>query len=187
MRKGILLVATTSILIAGPALAQGRGGGAGGAGGGLGVGRGAGPPISAPGLAGGGMGTRDLARGIADQQGQFGRDFAAQQHLTATERQAMAQQHRSDAMALAQAVQGGAHLPDSAAGRIRTALKEDIDAWREQFTVDRKAWQAMRDQWLLDRSSLTAEQWAMRRADWFAARDAWIAAQKSTAMARRNN
>jgi hypothetical protein len=44
----------------------------------------------------------------------------------------------------------------------------------------------MRDQWVLDRSSLTAEQWAERRAAWFAARDAWIANQKATAMARRN-
>lgn len=159
----------------------------GGAGGGRGSGMGAGPPITPPGQMGGGMDTRDLARGIADQRGQFGRDFAQQQHLTAAQRQAMAQQHRTDAMALAQAVRGGADLPDSAAGRIRAALKEDIDAWREQFTVDRQAWQSMRDQWLLDRGSLTAEQWAMRRADWFAARDAWIAAQRARAMARRGN
>lgn len=185
MRKQ-LFVAVGCIAMASSAvvLAQGRGGGAGG---GRGSGMGAGPPITAPGQMGGGMGTRDLARDIANQRGQFGRDFAEQQRLTATERQAVAQQHRADAMAMAHAVRGGADLPESAAGRIRSALKADIDAWREQFTVDRKAWQAMRDQWLLDRGSLTAEQWAMRRADWFAARDAWIADQRSTAMARRRN
>lgn len=186
MRKQLLVaVGCLALATTGAALAQGRGGGAGGAG--LGMGRGAGPPISPPGLAGGGMGTRDLANDIATQRGQFGRDFAAGQHMTAAERQAMAQQHRADAMAMARAVQGGADLPDSAAGRIREALRFDIDAWREQFRVGRQEWQAMRDQWLLDRSSLTAEQWAMRRADWFAARDAWIATQKTMAMARRGN
>lgn len=184
MRKQLLAaVACLALASAGTALAQGRGGGAGGAGAGMG----AGPPISPPGLSGGGMGTRDLARGIADQRGQFGRDFAAQQHLTANELRAQAQQHRADAMAMAQAVRGGADLPESAAARIRAALKADIEAWREEFRVGRQAWQAMRDQWLVDRASLTAEQWAQRRADWFAARDAWIATQKATAMARRNN
>jgi hypothetical protein len=43
----------------------------------------------------------------------------------------------------------------------------------------------MRDQWLIDRNSLTAAQWAERRAAWFAARDAWIASQKAWASARR--
>lgn len=177
-------VGCLALACAGAGLAQGNSGGQGG---GPGGGMGAGPPIAPPGQAGGGMGTSDLARGIADQRGQFGRDFAGQQRLTAAEHQAIAQQHRADAMAMAQAVRGGANLPDSASGRIRAALKEDIAAWREQFRVGRQEWQAMRDQWLVDRDSLTPEQWAMRRADWFAARDAWIATQKATAMARSGN
>ena len=148
---------------------------------------GAGPPITPPGQMGGGMSTRDAARGIADQRGQFGRDFANQQRLTPDQLRAQAQQRRTQAMTMAQAVRGGADLPDSAAARIRAAMKDDIEAWREEFRVGRQEWQAMRDQWLVDRNSLTAEQWAQRRADWFAARDAWIAAQKNAAMARRNN
>jgi hypothetical protein len=185
MRKQILTaVGCLALASAAIGLAQGRGGGAGS---GPGGGMGAGPPITPPGQMGGGMSTRDAARGIADQRGQFGRDFAIQQHLTADELRAQATQHRADAMAMAQAVRSGTDLPDSAASRIRAAMKDDIEAWREEFRVGRQDWQAMRDQWLLDRSSLTAEQWAMRRADWFAARDAWVAAQKSTAMARRGN
>ena len=83
MRKELLTVAAFAIL-ASPSVgvAQGRGGGPGG-------GQGAGPPMSPPGQMGGGIGTRDLARDIANQRGQFGRDFADQQRLTAQQRSAM--------------------------------------------------------------------------------------------------
>lgn len=182
-RQFIAAIGCLALASAAAGLAQGRGGGQGS---GPGGGMGAGPPITPPGQMGGGMGTRDIARGLGSQQGQFGRDLAARQQLTTEERRVQAMRNRANAMALAQSVRRGADLPESAAGRIREAMKEDIAAWREEFRVGRQEWQAMRDQWVLDRSSLTAEQWAERRAAWFAARDAWIANQKATAMARRN-
>ena len=43
----------------------------------------------------------------------------------------------------------------------------------------------MRDQWLVDRKSLTPQEWALQRANWFAARDTWIAKQTAWAQARR--
>src|SRR5678815_5541329 len=125
MRKVILTGACALMLSTTAALAHPGGGPGGGAG--------AGPPISPPGLAGGGPGTADLARDIASQQGQFGRDFAAQQHLTAAQYQAMAAQHRADALAMAQAARAGANIPVNVGPRIKLALKQDIDAWREQF------------------------------------------------------
>ena len=179
----ISALATVAITASAPAFAQH---GPPGGGGGPGSGMGAGPPMTPPGSYGAGAGAADYARGIASQQGQFGRDFGAQQRLTADQYRAIAAQHRADALVLAQAARNGAHIPDSAAGRIREALKADMEAWRAEFTVGRKEWQAMRDQWLVDRKSLTAQQWALQRANWFAARDAWIANQKTWAMARRH-
>lgn len=155
-------------------------------GGGPGAGIGAGPPITPPGQMGGGMNTSNHAQDIASQRGQFGRDFADQQRLTSDQYRAQAAQHRADALALAQAARSGAPIPANAAGRIRMALQQDIQAWRDQFTVGRKDWQAMRDQWLADRGGMTAQDWAQRRADWFAARDAWVATQKTWASSRRN-
>jgi len=109
-----------------------------------------------------------------------------QRQQLAQQYQQLAQQRRANAMQLAQLARQGATFPANASGKIRDALNDDITLWREQFQVDRKAWQAMRDQWLLDRSSLTPQQWALQRANWFAARDAWIANQKAVAMARRH-
>ena len=156
-------------------------------------GMGAGPPMTPPGSYGGGPGTADYAHGIAAQQGQFGRDFAAQQHLTAQERQQLAAQYqqaaqarRANAMQMAALARQGAAFPANASGKIRGALSDDIDQWRDQFQVDRKSWQAMRNQWLVARTSLTPQQWAQQRAAWFNARDAWIANQKAWAMARRH-
>jgi len=140
MRKAILTGAWALMISATAAVAQhGPPAGAG-----PGSGMGAGPPISPPGLAGGGSGTADLARDIASQQGQFGRDFAAQQHLTAAQYQAMAAQHRADAMALARAARAGANIPANVGPRIKLALTQDIDSWRAQFQVDRQSWQTMR-------------------------------------------
>jgi hypothetical protein len=135
---------------------------------------------------GGGSGTSDYARDIASQRGQFGRDFAQQRRLTAQQYQALAAQRRADALALAQTARSGGHVPANAGPRIREALKQDIDAWRDQFQVDRRSWQAMRDQWLASRGTMTARDWAIQRANWFAARDAWIANQKIWASARRH-
>jgi hypothetical protein len=185
MTRKILIsaLATVAIAASAPALAH-PGGGPGGGGG---PGAGAGQPMTPPGSLGGGFGTSTYARdNVASSQGQFGRDFAAQQKLTADQYRALAAQHRADALVLAQAARAGANIPASAAGRIREALKADIQAWRDEFAVGRKEWQAMRDQWLVDRNSLTAQQWALQRANWFTARDAWIAQQKAWAMARRH-
>ena len=197
MRKTVVITAALAVLATAPLAAQGRGGGAGGGGaGGPGAGAaggmGGGPPMSPPGLAGGGPGTADLAHGIASQKGQFGRDFASTQKLTPEERsaraaeyQAEAQQRRADAMVWAQAARAGRPLPTNADRDIRAAMKADMEAWREAFNVGRTDWQAMRDQWLVDRDTLTPQEWAQRRVDWFAARDAWISSQKAWAMAHR--
>lgn len=181
MRKAILTGASALMLSATAAIAQHGPPPGVGPGGGMG----AGPPISPPGLAGMGQGTADLAHGIASQQGQFGRDFAAEQHLSSAQLQQQATQHRSDALALAQAARSGAHIPANAAPRVKLALQQDIDAWRAQFQVDRQSWQTMRNTWLADRPNMTVQDWIQRRADWFAARDAWIANQKGWAMAHR--
>jgi hypothetical protein len=138
------------------------------------------------GIIGGPGGASDYARGIASQRGQFGRDFAAQQHLTPQQYQALAAQHRADALGLAQAARSGAQIPANAGPRIRQALRQDIDAWRDEFQVDRRSWQATRDYWLSSRGTMTAQEWAIQRANWFAERDAWIANQKAWAMARRH-
>jgi len=183
MRKSILTGALALIF---STAAMAHPGGAPGGGGGPGGGMGAGPPITPPGEMGLGAGTPDLAQGIASQQGQFGRDFAQQQQLTVQQYQQLAAQHRADALALAQAARSGARLPPNVSPRIRLALQQDIDAWRDQFQVDRRSWQAMRDQWFAVRGTMTPQDWALRRADWFAARDAWIANQKNWAMARRH-
>ena len=187
MRKSVLTGACALMIASTAALAQHGGGPPGGfpGAGGAGPGMGAGPPMTPPGSYGGGMGTANYAHDIASQQGQFGRDFADQQHLTPQQYQQAAAQHRADALALAQAGRAG-KLPANVGPRIRLALQQDIEAWRDQFQVDRKAWQAMRDQWLAQRGTMTAADWAQRRLDWFAARDAWIANQKNWAMARRH-
>lgn len=65
-------------------------------------------------------------------------------------------------------------------------MKEDMEAFRDAFRVGRQEWQALRDQWLVDRASLTPEQWAQRRLDWFAMRDSWIASRTGWAQARRD-
>jgi hypothetical protein len=183
MRKSILTSACALALASTAAIAQH------GPPSGVGGGMGAGPPMTPPGQMGGiggPGGASDYARDIASQRGQFGRDFAAQQRLTAQQYQQQAAQHRADALALAQAARSGARLPANAGPRIRDALKQDIDAWRDQFQVDRRSWQAMRDQWLSNRGAMTAQDWAVQRASWFAARDAWIVNQKAWASARRH-
>ena len=183
MRKTIIALATVLALAATPAFAQGRSGGAGGGGmggGGMGGGMGAGPPISPPGRSDmGDHGASGSARDIATQRGAFGRDFAADRRVTPEQRQAMVQERRSLAMQYAQAARAGRPLPRNADRDIRTALSSDIDEWRNEFKVGRADWQAMRDQWIIDRKSLTPAQWAQRRADWFATRDAWIARNRA--------
>lgn len=187
-RNHILTAVACIALAAAPSFAQGRSGGGGGPGGGMG----GGPPISPPGQ-GGGAGASDAAREIASQRGQFGRDFAAGQRATAEQRRAQAeqykvaaQQRRADAQAYAAAARAGRPLPANADRDIRDALKQDMQSWREAFSVGRSDWQAMRDQWIVDRKTLSPADWAMRRAEWFTARDAWIATHKDWAMARSN-
>ena len=189
MRKTLITLATIAVLASTPALAQGRSGGAGGGagGGGMGGGMGAGPPISPPGHSGfDDRGASGSARDIASQRGAFGRDFAADRHLSPQEYQTLAQERRSVAMQYAQAARSGHKLPDHADRDIQTALGQDIDVWRSEFKVGRNEWQAMRNQWIADRKTLTPAQWAQRRADWFATRDAWIARNKAYAATRRD-
>ena len=206
MKKLIMMGMASTVLLCSPVLAHpGGGGGAGGgmgASGSMGGGMGAsggmggyggmggmdnsmgrGPPITPPGQT---SDPRAAAQGIAAQQGQFGRDFAALQKKSPDELKAMAADHRKSAQAMAAAARAGANIPESAKDRIRSALDQDIMEWRAEFQVGRKAWQDMRNQWLSERSTMSARDWAARRADWFAARDAWIAKQKTYAMARTN-
>jgi hypothetical protein len=186
MRRYILASAIAA-LAASPVMAQHGGGHGGGPGGGMG----AGPPMTPPGQMGlGGPGISDYARGtIASSQGQFGRDFAAQQRADAMVRvqeyRQRAEQRKADALARAAAARAGAPMTAADAARSRDALKADMEAWREAFAIGRRDWQAQRDQWLLDRTSLTPQQWALQRANWFAARDAWIAQQMQMASTRR--
>lgn len=194
MKKLIMLSLASAMLASSPILAQGRSGSAGppaGVGGGMGggvgaggIGMGNGPPINPPGMSG--SNARDAAQDIASQQGQFGRDFAELQKKSPVELKAMAAERRISAEALAAAARAGANIPANAKDRIRTALAEDIAAWRAEFQQGRKEWQDMRTQWLSERGTMSARDWAMRRADWFAARDAWIANQKTFAMTRSN-
>lgn len=88
-----------------------------------------------------------------------------------------AQARRANAMQLAEIARQGEPFPANTSEKIRGALSDDIDQWRAEFHVDRKAWRVMRDQWLPDRDTLTPQQWALKWADWFDARDAWIASQ----------
>lgn len=106
--------------------------------------------------------------------------------MSAQEYRSLAQERHSLAMQYAQAARSGRSLPENADRESRKALTQDIDTWRSEFTVGRKDWQAMRDQWIVDRKSLTPAQWAQRRADWFAIRDAWIAKNKAYAGTRSN-
>lgn len=159
-------IGTIAILVSGTALAQ--------------VGR----PHIPPERFGGGSGNSDLSTIIATDSGRLGRNVAAQQRLAAEQRRteveayrASAQQRRIDALAMAENARRGARLSDDDARRIRAALKDDMEAWREAFRVGRADWQAMRNQWLVDRAALTPAQWATQRAQWFVARDRWILAQ----------
>jgi hypothetical protein len=82
---------------------------------------------------------------------------------------------REQAEQYAAAVRNGAPLPADASETLRAELAADIEQWRAEFGVGRKEWQAMRDEWLVARDSLTAAQWAQRRVDWWTARDSWVA------------
>jgi hypothetical protein len=145
------------------------------------------PPIS-PERFGGGSGHSDLSTIMATDSGHLRRNVAAQQRLAAEQRRieveayrASAQQRRIDALAMAENARRGALLSDADARRIRGALKDDMEAWRDAFRVRRDDWQAMRHQWLVDRAALTPAQWATQRAQWFVARDRWILAQRGWA------
>lgn len=84
---------------------------------------------------------------------------------------------RLEALGAAEAVKAGSTLPDDAKA-IRSALDKDLAAWRDAFGFDKATYQDQRDQWLTERTPMTASDWARRRAEWFAARDAWIEGQK---------
>ena len=87
---------------------------------------------------------------------------------------------RLEALGAAEAVKAGSTLPDDAKA-IRSALDKDLAAWRDAFGFDKATYQDQRDQWLTERTTMTASDWARRRAEWFAARDAWIEGQKAWA------
>jgi len=185
MKKKLILIASVAAMVASPSLAQGRSGG----------GNGNGPPMAPPGQMGG-AGSSDRAGGIAAQRGEFGRTFAQEQRMNATQRaeqtrmnvtryRGQSEQRRAEALQYAQSARGNANLPAKSSKEIRSALKSDMESWRETFQVGRKEWQAMRDQWLVNRNTLSPQQWAEQRANWFAARDAWIESQKDWAQIYR--
>ena len=90
---------------------------------------------------------------------------------------------RRQAEQYAAAARSGVPLPGDAAATLRNELRADIEQWRAEFGVSRKEAQAMREQWLVERGSLSAAQWAERRVDWWRARDAWIARNRPQASA----
>lgn len=100
------------------------------------------------------------------------------------EYRARADEHRANALKLAEMARNGATFPPNAAEKLRAALAADLEAWREEFEIGRKEWHEARDRWLAGRETMTAEQLAVLRAEWFAARDAWIANQRSWASNR---
>lgn len=195
MRKVALFALASLALAASPALAQGRGAGGGGGGGhgggmggGMGMGNGAGPPMTVPGHSGDARGT---AQDIASQHGQFGRDFAEQQRTSQADQARMirdkvdkfttsSQDRRTQALAMRDAARAGKSVGESSE-EIRAQLKQDMEDWRDTFRVDRKAWQQVRDEMLVDAGTITPAQWAERRAQWFDLRDQWIAKQAAWA------
>ena len=201
MKKILLTMGSIVALAAAPALADPGGGGHGGNGGGNGGGMGNaggmdhsmgnGPPMTPPGQTGD---ARGAAADIASQRGEYGRALAADRQATQAQQarafrdqlnhyRSSSNERRDAALAQAAALKAGRGVnakPDD----IRDDLKEDMEAWRDQFRIGRADWQKQRDQWLAERDGMTAADWAARRADWFAARDAWIAKQVDWAQAR---
>ena len=130
-----------------------------------------GPPVTPPGRT---DNPRDAARDIAEQRGQFGRDFAARQGSErAREARERSAERRDRAFAMRDAARRGEGM-DMSSDDIREELRGDMEGWRDEFRIDRASWQQLRDQWIADRDSLTKEQWAERRAQWFDVRDAWV-------------
>ena len=78
-------------------------------------------------------------------------------------------------IAQAQALAGQA-LSDKDRGKIRGAIRSDLIAWRKQYDPRRADYSAMRDRWLVDEASLSAEAWAKQRVEWLRAQQAWIKA-----------
>jgi hypothetical protein len=174
--KNLVIMGMASLLVGSPASAQRYGGGMEGSMGGINNA----PPTTQIGLSP--TDGRNAARDDASQRGQSGQDFAELQKRSPDELKTMAANHRKAAEALATAARAGAPIPSTAKDRIRSALAEDIAAWRFEFRLGRKELQDMRDKWLSDSATTTASEWAIRRADWFAARDVWITKQQSFAM-----
>jgi len=85
---------------------------------------------------------------------------------------------REQAEQYAAAARKGVPLPANAAETLRHELEADIEQWRAEYKVSHKELQAMRDQWLVARESLTALQWAQHRVEWWSARDAWVASHR---------
>ncbi len=121
--------------------------------------------------------SRRSARNLADQLDSRTPAQRAEAYLAASER------HRTRALAMAQLARCGATFPRGAAQRIREALRFDLVTWREAFQVSSPEWEATREEWLVERQTLTAVQWAERRAAWFRERDAWIASGGDAAAA----
>ena len=86
---------------------------------------------------------------------------------------------REEARIQAATLASGTPPAASSAADIRNSLDQDLKAWRAEFGVSRREWQAMRDTWLVPEASLNASGWAAHRLDWFTARDAWIAQRAS--------
>ena len=122
---------------------------------------------------------RRTERQLADQLGSLTPDERVGAYLASSEH------HRAQALAMARMASCGATFPPGAATRIREALRFDLHTWRDAFQVSGPEWQAIRDEWLVERHALTAGEWAERRAAWFHERDAWIAGGQEWAGALR--
>ena len=199
MNKTLLTIGSVVALAAAPAFADPGGGGGGGSmggGGGMGAGgmggmgaMGNGPPMTPPGQT---SDPRGAAADIAGQRGAYGRTLASTRQPTQAEQaralrdqlthyQSSSNARRDAALAQAAALKAGRGT--AKADDVRDDLKQDMEAWRDQFRIGRADWQKQRDQGLTERDGMTAADWAARRADWFAARDAWIAKQTAWAQA----
>jgi hypothetical protein len=70
----------------------------------------------------------------------------------------------------------GKPLTDGDRKKIRSALQGDLIAWRKQYDPRRADYRAIRAQYLVDESSLSADGWAKQRVAWLRAQQQWILA-----------
>ena len=60
--------------------------------------------------------------------------------------------------------------------KIRSQVRSDLIVWRKQYDPRSPDYNAMRERWLVEETSLSPEAWAKQRVDWLRAQAAWILA-----------